>query len=224
MKETKPTAKAATTVVSTPSFTAVVGRELRVQPPRVVVVERRRGPPRPRPGRRRQRRAATDQRRRARAAPARSARGRRRGRTPCPRARQDAGAELLDERVLDLLLVLPHGDLAADERALLVGDGGGGDVERGLALDAHHLVLDVGQRGPAAAPARGQHGERRARGRIHAFSFSSGGSVASSHFWSTGPRRWRRSGPGGRPRTSPGRRARHSGRRTRRPCRAGSGR
>ena len=59
------------------------------------------------------------------------------------------------ERRLDLGLALALGDPAADELALAVGDGRGRDVQRRAALDAHHLVLDVGQRGPRL------RGERR---------------------------------------------------------------
>src|SRR4029079_7699162 len=94
------------------------------------------------------------------------------------------------QRGLDLSLVLAQRDLAADEGALLVGHGGGGDVERGVAFHAHHLVLDVRQRGGRRGARREREQERQQQEKPHAFSPSSGGSVRSSQAWSTGPRRW----------------------------------
>ena len=188
MKETKPTANAATTVVSTPPV--IGGRRRRAR--------RRAGPRPPRGAARRRRRAG-----RGLAAPA--ARGDHDAPDPDHHQhdRHEPGGEveaargrvgeharpvLGDERGLDLLLVLAERDLAPDERPLLVGDRRRGHVERRVALDAHDLVLDVGQRGPRRGAGR-EHEQQRDEDepRDHAFSPSSGGRVLSSHAWSTGP-------------------------------------
>src|SRR5215211_595309 len=61
---------------------------------------------------------------------------------------EDRGAILGDEVVLDLVLGLALGDLAADEGALAVGLRRLREVECRAADRAHHLVLYVGQGGP----------------------------------------------------------------------------
>ena len=98
------------------------------------------------------------------------------------------------ERVLDLLLRLALRDQLGDELALLVGDLGVRDVQRGAALEAHHLVLDVGKRGARLGGERRGRGDQREREQggeqaHQADSASSGGSVSSSHFCVTGKRR-----------------------------------
>ena len=148
MNETKPTANAARTVVSTPPL---IGRR---RPGR----RRGGGGPRGRasgplggagssPRRPRQRSAATPT---PSSAISDSSPGTSHAATSKPPPSGTAStlrAVLLDQRGLDRGLALALGDPPADELPLAVGDGGGGDVERGAALDAHHLVLDVGQRG-----------------------------------------------------------------------------
>ena len=147
MNDTKPTANAARTVVSTPPL---IGR-----------------------GRPCRRRAGGGPRGRARARPRRAPSSRRprqrSAATPTPSsaisdssARDEPGRHveaaalghgehlrpvLLDQRGLDLGLALALGDPPPDELALAVGDRRGGHVERRAALHAHDLVLDVGQRG-----------------------------------------------------------------------------
>ena len=69
--------------------------------------------------------------------------------------------------------------------ALLVGHGGGGDVERRPALDAHHLVLDVGQRGLWLGGGGQAHQQEQGDQDPH----SSGSRFSSSHACVTGPRR-----------------------------------
>ena len=77
-------------------------------------------------------------------------------------------AVLVDERGLDLRLVLARGDLLADERALLERDRRAGDAEHGAALDAHHLVLDVRAARPRRLGApRERHGRQEGASRIH---------------------------------------------------------
>src|SRR4051812_40093420 len=217
MKETKPTAKAATTVVSTPPL--IGGRTRRARrrgggrprraagPPRRGPERaprargaRRRGPPRtpPPPPRAGGRGAAPGARGGGGKGPPADPQHRQQDRdepggeveAARGRIREHPRPVLGHERRLDLLLVLAQRDLAADEGTFLVGHGGGGDVERGVAFHAHHLVLDVRQRGPRRG-ARGEHEQhQREQEAPHAFSPSSGGSVRSSHAWSTGPRRW----------------------------------
>ena len=130
MNETKPTANAATTVVSTPSLTG------RSPPARRRAAGRRRGRGRVRAARARPRCAPPAAREQ------RDATGRERD----EHARDDPGGEVealglglgqhggpvrVHERGLDLRLVQALGDLLADERALLVGDRRRRDVERG---------------------------------------------------------------------------------------------
>src|SRR4051812_10860592 len=99
------------------------------------------------------------------------------------------GAVGLRELALDLRLVLPLGDPAADERPLTVGHRRLGDVQRRPALDAHDLVLYVGERGPRrGGGGRGREQQGQRDGERQA-SHSSGSTCWSSHAWSTGPRR-----------------------------------
>ena len=162
MNETKPTAKAASDGGVDAVRSSVEGGQLGVEPARVVGVEA--GPARRAAGvggrARRQRRAVSHARARARRAPpstgtsqageveaaAPPARPARAGRTP------PTSASLICS------LVLPWAISSAMNVALLVGHVGGRDVQRRPALQAHHLVLDVGQRG-ARLGGRGGRGE-----------------------------------------------------------------
>ena len=67
-------------------------------------------------------------------------------------------AVLGDQGVLDLLLAAALGDQPADEDPLAVGLRRLGELQQGAADRAHHLVLDVGERG-----ARLGRSERRRR-------------------------------------------------------------
>jgi hypothetical protein len=82
---------------------------------------------------------------------------------------EHVGAELLDQRRLDLVLALAAIDPLLDELALVVGDLRGRDVEDRAALHAHDLVLDVGQRGLRR---RGAGGARHSRTATSATSVS----------------------------------------------------
>src|SRR4051812_8751344 len=109
---------------------------------------------------------------------------------------EDRRAELRDEGVLDLLLRLARVDLLLDERALApCGRGLRGHVERDAALEAHHLVGDVAERGLRAAGGRGGRGEDEAQGEQRRqqphwrLSSVSGTTFSVKKRSSTGPRR-----------------------------------
>ena len=197
MKETKPTANAARTVVSTP---ALIGRRPRA---RRRAGARRRGRAR-RVGRRAGRRRGRARRQR-RAVTTTSASARERGehghepggqrRSRRPRLGEHARAVLRDERGLDLLLGLAPGDQLRDERRAP------GRPRRRWRRSAPSRIPGTSPRPRCRAARRAarrrrprrreraraqQRGEQRAH---HAGSSSSGGSVSSSQSCVTGKRR-----------------------------------
>ena len=221
----KPTAKAATTVVSTPPLIGSAPRPGGGRPRgssgggRSALGRGAVAPPAPQrvddAARRRAARAATGTSQsalRSRGASGRRAR---------PRRTRSTSAALICG------LSLPAAICAADERALLVGDGRVGDAQRRAALDAHHLVLDVGQRGARrrgrAGAAKREHQRERASASLMTAPRAASAAAGRATPGRPGSAAARRRGPGGRSGTSPGSRSRRTRARRSGRGRAGSG-